>query len=46
MFGVILIGTWGKIDHQSMLPHLRGNFDPLLHSVFLVFGLRLIFEVM
>ena len=43
--GVTLIGTWGNIGHWSKLPHFWGNFDPLLHIVFLVFGMRLVCEI-
>ena len=46
VFGVTLIGAWGNIDRRSKLPHLRGNFDLLLHVVFLVFGVRLVCEMM
>ena len=38
--------TWGKINRQSKLPHLWGNFDPLLLVVFLAFGMRLVCEMM
>ena len=43
---VTLISTLGNIDRRSKLPHLRGNFDPLWHVVFLVFGVMLVCEMM